>query len=182
MRHTLHRSAGFTYITVIVMVVIMGIMLGAVGQVWKTVMQRDREEELLFRGLMYKRAITQWYTPAASTKQPLPLTKLEDLVKDPTSLEKKRYLPRLYADPMTGKEWGVVKDQTGGIIGVVSTSTDDAFKTTKFPEELKELEGKKKYSEWQFVYTKQQTQPGTGGSGSTGGGNTGDGNPRPPGF
>ena len=41
---------GFTYILALTVVMIMGIMLGMVGQSWKTIKQRDLEEEMIFRG------------------------------------------------------------------------------------------------------------------------------------
>ena len=41
---------GFTYILALTVVMIMGIMLGMVGQSWETIKQRELEEELVFRG------------------------------------------------------------------------------------------------------------------------------------
>lgn len=138
---------GFTYVLALVIIMIMGIMLGAVGQSWKTIMQRDREEELLFRGTQYKDAITRWYKIRKT-----PLRDLNNLVLDPTSLTKVRYLRRLYTDPMTNKEWTVISDANKGISGVASTSPLKPFKVGGFPEDLKDLSDKSKYSDWQFVY------------------------------
>ena len=52
---------GFTFLAVIFMVMIIGIMLGLTGQSWKTAMKREREKELLFRGSQIKEAIENWY-------------------------------------------------------------------------------------------------------------------------
>ncbi|HXE95782.1 MAG TPA: type II secretion system protein [Dongiaceae bacterium] len=41
---------GFTYILALTVVIIMGIMLGMVGQSWETIKQRELEEELIYRG------------------------------------------------------------------------------------------------------------------------------------
>ncbi len=159
-------DAGFTYIAVLVMIVIMGIMLGAVGQSWRTVMKREREEELFFRAGQIREAIIRWNKPRPGQHIATPLRDLKDLLKDPRSMAKIRYLRRLYLDPITGKEWKVIQDPSGvrGIIGVASTSDDEPLRKGGFPEEYAEFEGKTKYSEWQFVYSplKPGTKKGTG--------------------
>jgi type II secretory pathway pseudopilin PulG len=154
-------AAGFTYIGALVIVTVMGIMLGIVGQSWQTIMKREREEELIWRGMQYLNAIEKWYKPAAGQHVSTPLQDLKHLVKDPRSLSTVRYLRRLYPDPVTDKEWQVIKDPNRGIVGVASTSEAKPLKRGNFPEALKEFEGKSKYSEWQFVYKFQQPgQPG----------------------
>jgi len=156
----LRSSAGFTYIMALVIVVIMGIMLAAVGQSWKMLMDREREEELLFRGSQYKDAITSWYKPRPGQRPPPALTDLKDLLKDPNTLSNTRYLRNLYKDPMTDEDWVTIRGgTTGGIIGVFSTissSRKQPIKQANFPTGLEEFEGKTRYSEWKFVY-----QPGT---------------------
>ena len=61
------------------------------------------------------------------------------------------YLRKNYLDPITGKEWQLIKDPAKGITGVVSSSEQEPLKKANFPEEFKEFEGKTKYMEWQFV-------------------------------
>jgi type II secretory pathway pseudopilin PulG len=158
---------GFTYILALTIVMIMGIMLGMVGQSWKTIKQREQEKELLFRGSQIKEAIENWNNPNYPTKggkQRHQLMDLKDLLQDPYSLTKMRYLPhsyaaeldvknpkcapncakiKIYQDPMTGKEWTVIRGtigpngntpapsgtQGGGIIGVASKSDETPFRT-----------------------------------------------------
>src|ERR1035438_8599896 len=98
-RKKLNRN-GFTYLLALVIIMIMGIMLGVMGQSWKTIVQRDREEELLFRGSQIRDAITRWYKPRPGQPPPTPLHDLKDLLEDPRSLTKIHYLRRLYTDPM----------------------------------------------------------------------------------
>jgi type II secretory pathway pseudopilin PulG len=143
----------------IVAIVIVGIMLGATGQIWSTIMKREREEELIFRATMIRNAIERWYKPMPGQHAVTPLNELKHLLEDPRALQKTRYLSRLYLDPLTGKEWALVKDATGGVVGVASTSEEEPLKTAGFPEEFKGLEGKRKYSEWKFVYDKAAEQP-----------------------
>jgi len=125
---------GFTYLAAIFMVMIIGIMLGLTGQSWSTIMKREREKELLFRGSQIKEAIENWYNPGYTVQgvkrqSTIPLMDLKDLLQD-TSLTKIKYLPQSYAvelddrnpkcapdcakikiyqDPMTGKEWRIIK-------------------------------------------------------------------------
>ena len=154
------NSKGFTYLTAMLLVMVMGVMLSAVGQSWKTIMQREREEELLFRGMQYKDAITRWYKPRPGQGQHVatPLRDLKDLLQDPRSLTTVRYLRRLYTDPVTGKEWGVIADPSKGISGVVSTSVDKPMKIAGFPDDLSDFAGKETYADWKFMYNQQ---PGT---------------------
>jgi type II secretory pathway pseudopilin PulG len=126
---------GFTFLTAIFMVMIIGIMLGLTGQSWKTIMKREREKELLFRGSQIKEAIENWYNPNYSVNgvkwnASHPLMKLEDLLQNPYSLSTLRYLPQNYdvkldtkdpkcapncadrkilQDPITGKEWTILR-------------------------------------------------------------------------
>ena len=81
---------------------------------------------------------------------------LKDLLKDPRSLATVRYLRKIDPDPITGKEWVIIKDPVKGIIGVASSSDAEPLKQAGFPEEYKLFEKKTKYSEWQFVYNPAQ--------------------------
>ena len=151
----LKSSDGFTYLAALLLVVVMGIMLGAASQSWTMIMQREREKELLFRGAQIKDAIARWNKGGAGVK-PMPLSDLKALLKDPRSTSSIRYLRRLYTDPLTNKEWTPITDQSKGIIGVQSTSEEQPLKQdfSDYPAdstEFKMFGGKKKYSEWLFV-------------------------------
>jgi type II secretory pathway pseudopilin PulG len=154
-------SGGFTYLAALFMIMIMGIMLGAIGQSWSVLMKREREEELFFRGNQIKNAITAWYAPKPGKHVATAPKELKDLLKDPRSLTTVRYLRQLYTDPVTGEEWKVITGPVKGsamigIIGVASTSDEKPLKQADFPDDYKTFEGKTKYSEWQFVYGQAQ--------------------------
>jgi type II secretory pathway pseudopilin PulG len=152
----LKSSPGFTYIAVLVLVVVMGIMLGAASQSWTMIMKRDREKELLFRGAQIRDAIESYRIKSGTGRQPMPLKDLKDLLKDPRSTSNIRYLRKLYTDPLTNKEWKVISDPQKGIVGVASTSEEEPLKKdfTDYPKDSPEFAmfgGKLKYSEWAFV-------------------------------
>jgi len=153
----LQNKNGFTYLMALILIMIMGIMLGAVGQSWQTIMKREKEAELLFRGSQIKEAITAWNTPSKTVGQiqqvVTPLTDLKHLLEDPRTVDKKRYLRRMYTDPLTDKEWVIIRDpMTKAITGVASSSQDTPLKVDNFPDDLKDLAGKQKYSDWRFIY------------------------------
>ncbi len=149
-------NKGFTYLMALILIVIMGIMLGAIGQSWQTIMKREKEAELIFRGSQIKDAITAWNTPAKSVGQiqqvATPLTDLKHLLEDPRTVDRKRYLRRMYTDPVTDKDWVIIRDPIKGIIGVASSSPDKPLKVDNFPDNLKDLAGKEKYSDWKFIF------------------------------
>ena len=124
-------------------------------------------------------------------------TDLQALVSGSVSAAKVHYLrPSSLIDPITGKDWALVKDASQRIIGVASTSEAEPLKKANFPFDLDptDFEAKKKYSDWQFLCNKfpkpggaggvtglggsanpGTTGGGTGNSGTTGPGTTGPG-------
>src|SRR6202035_4207161 len=115
------EAAGFTYIGLLIAVVILGIGLSAVGTVWRTQAQREREQELLFIGREFKTAIAAYYR-AGGHQFPQDVS---DLLEDKRWPEPRHFLRRLYADPMTGaQDWTIVRsDLLGGITGIASSSS-----------------------------------------------------------
>src|SRR3954467_5172489 len=114
-------AAGFTYIGLLVLVVLIGILLSAAGEVAATAIQRERETQLLWVGREYRTAIGRYWRH----KRAFPQT-LEELLGDatPDSPIQVRYLRRLYPDPMTNVvDWVLVRaPPNGGIMGVASSS------------------------------------------------------------
>ncbi len=142
-------DAGFTYLTALFVVAIIAGGLALVGEVWQTSGMRAKEEELLFTGNQYRRAIQRYVLSGMGQYPPT----LDDLIKDPRRPTTERYLRRIYPDPMTGKEWGIMKAPSGGIQGVYSLSEEKPFKVSGFKLRDRAFEGAQKYSDWKFVYT-----------------------------
>ena len=156
---------GFTFLGLLIIVAIMGVGLLAVGEVWHSARQREKEQELLFVGNQFRRAISSYYrhAPAANKQQPYP-TRLEDLLKDPHYLSTQRYLRKIYPDPISGSsEWGVVT-KNGGIYGVYSLSEEAPIKQGNFRPSEKYFEGKTKYSDWLFMYVPGKNSSTAGGT------------------
>jgi len=146
------KSAGFTYISVLILVVIAGIALTGASRYWSIAVKRDKEAELLFRGDQIEKAIESYYNSAKGGQQKYPRT-LKDLLKDNRHHIIKKHLRKIYQDPMTKDgEWEKILDSGGGIKGVYSKSTDKPLKTGGFTKEYKDFEDSEKYSDWKFTH------------------------------
>lgn len=148
------RSAqfGFTYIGVLIFVFIAGIGLGAVGPMWGGVQKREREKQLIFVGHEFRRAIGMYYQGSGGGDKRFPM-QLEDLLRDPRFRDTRRYLRRIYLDPMTNTtDWGLIELPGRGIIGVYSKSTEEPKKKSGFLLEDANLNEKKTYQEWKFTF------------------------------
>lgn len=146
------RSAGgFTYIGVLVLVALVGLVLAAAGQIWHTLQQREKEQELLFIGNEFRVALTRYAQGASGQVGRAPMH-LEDLLKDPRAPGIRRYLRKIYPDPMTGSaEWGMISGPNGEIFGVYSLSDAEPIKKSNFGVADRQFEGRTKYSEWVFM-------------------------------
>ena len=124
---------------------------GSMVQMYQTQTQREKEEQLLFVGDQYRRAISSYYnTMPPGSARSLPPS-LEALLSDHRFTTPVQHLRKSYEDPMTGgNDWGVVT-QSGGIAGVYSQSEKPSFKTTGFLPMYKSFEGKTAYTDWKFV-------------------------------
>lgn len=99
----MNNRAGYSLVILMMAAFVLAVGLLVAIPVWETQVQREKEEELIFRGRQYVEAVRLYLAknPATFPKS------LDELVKG-------RFLRRLYRDPMTkdGK-WNVVV-QYGG--------------------------------------------------------------------
>jgi type II secretory pathway pseudopilin PulG len=122
-------------------ILVMGVASAGVAQLWSTQVKREKEEELLFRLNQYRRAIAQF----RAERNRLP-RELKDLLEDRTQLQTRRYLRRIYKDPITGKDdWklALVVDRAGIVSGISD------LKSRAEGKPLKSIVGKKdSYQDW----------------------------------
>lgn len=151
-RNNRQGCGGFTYLGLLLVIIVMGVILGSAMEVWHTSVQREKERELIFVGNQFRMAIGLYYLSHAKYPH-----NLEDMLKDPQYAYTKRYLRKLYRDPMTGSnEWGVVRGANGGIVGVHSLSEKAPIKIAGFGVTGNSFDGAVKYSEWVFAYRQRQ--------------------------
>jgi type II secretory pathway pseudopilin PulG len=142
-----------------IVIATLGAGLAAAGTIWHAVQQRAREQELLFIGLQYRRAIQQYYAVAAGGNRYPP--SLEALLLDERAPSIRRYLRRPYRDPLTQlPTWGLLQAPQGGIMGIYSLAEGKPIKQGNFPLILNWEVGLASYGDWKFAYV-PLTTPGS---------------------
>jgi type II secretory pathway pseudopilin PulG len=153
------HSAGFTYLSLLILIAIIGIVTATTLQLGSALQRYAAEEELLEIGTEFRHALISYAnaTPAGQKRTP---SSLQDLLKDPRYPNPRRHLRKLYIDPITGKEeWGIVELSEGsGILGVHSLSDKQPIKVGNFDVMFQDFEGKSSYREWKFMPPIQQGQ------------------------
>ncbi len=158
---------------------VMAVLMTAALPTWKQIMLREKEDELIFRGEQYARAIGAYQRKFANASPP----SIDLLVEQ-------HFLRRKYKDPLAidkDGEFGLIRlsnqsgsgasgapqggtaaqsgslassssSNSGPIIGVVSKNPGKSLRTYKDHDH---------YNEWQFMALQQSTQGGTTGAGRT---------------
>jgi type II secretory pathway pseudopilin PulG len=145
------REGGFTYLSLLLIIAAMGFGMAAFGQLASQQAMREKEAELLFIGDAYRQAIAQYYQMGPGGHKRYPET-LEQLLKDERFSFDRRYLRKLYRDPVTGGNFELVKAPEGGIMGVFSASEVAPVRSANFPPEYAAFESAQRLNEWQFLY------------------------------
>lgn len=152
----MRRQQGFVYAGLLVALVVMGIALAALGDAWHGVQRRERERELLFVGRQFRQALLQYYrqAPAGAPRYPF---QLEDLLRDPRVPSMKRYLRKIYVDPMTGSaEWALIRGADGAIYGIHSLSQERPLKRARFARADQTFVEATSYADWVFMFSPGQ--------------------------
>ncbi len=150
----LNDQRGSAYFFVMFAIVVMSISITAAAKQWKTVVQREKEADLLARGIEIQQAIGFYYQKRqleGSVNGGYPLT-LEELTKKPT-----QFLRKVYKDPITGEDWEYVRDPGGRIKGVRSLAKIAPIKQHQFPPPVFHFENLTKYYDWVFQYPSAST-------------------------
>ncbi|MEW5770309.1 MAG: prepilin-type N-terminal cleavage/methylation domain-containing protein [Pseudomonadota bacterium] len=145
------RQQGFTLLALLFAVALLGVGMAGLGTMWHTSLQREKEQELLFVGDQFRKAIESfWNNPPPGQQKRLP-SNLAELVLDPRFPGNVRHLRRLYLDPMSWTpEWGLEKDGGGGVIGVYSRSEGRPMKASGFAPAYESFAGATQYRGWVF--------------------------------
>ena len=160
---------------------VMAVMLGVALPVWQTAIRREREAELVFRGEQYVQAIRLFQRRYAGTFPPnvdvlVQQRFLRRRYQDPITKSDFQVLyagtgtaivdaraggpgragpgPGQVTTPLGGRPQATAPLGRGGIIGVVSTSTQTS---------LRLYNGRGRYDEWIFVAVQAATQAGAPG-------------------
>ena len=154
------REGGFTYVGLIVLVAIIGLVGAATLKADALLRRAAAEQELLEIGAAFSAALTSYAeaTPRGQLPQP---PSLEELLKDPRFPGMRRHLRKIFVDPVTGKaEWGIVWLNKGngingsggsGVLAVYSLSESKPLKQANFDARFQNFENRRHLSEWKFT-------------------------------
>src|SRR5262252_6352674 len=90
------QEQGYVLLTLLLIMAVMGIIAATLVTDIKFEIQRDREEEMIHRGVQYSRAIRAYYKKFG--RYPATIENLENT-------NQMRFLRKRYKDPMTGKDF-----------------------------------------------------------------------------
>lgn len=144
------RCRGLVLLALLLFLALSSLWVALASDVWATVRQREREEDLLFVGEQYRRAIESYWRASPGSAKTLPVS-LEVLLVDDRFPMPIHHLRRMYADPITGGELAVVREGNA-ITGVYSKSTDAPRKVAGFPPRYQHFGDAASYDQWRFVF------------------------------
>lgn len=146
------REAGFTYVGLVVLVAILGLVGAATLKVDGLLRRAQAEQELLETGAAFGEALRSYAAATPRGSPPVPPT-LQDLLKDPRFPGTRRHLRKIFVDPITGStEWGVqYQGDKVGVLAVYSLSQAQPLKLANFDARFAGFENKEHLSEWKFT-------------------------------
>lgn len=186
-------NRGYAMAALLVGMSVMAVLMSALLPVWSQMATREKEEEMIFRGKQYARAIGLWQRKYANTPPPT----VDILVEQ-------RFLRKKYKDPITNDDFqpiyanqqaqqGVSAPQGAARPGQQASATmsTPATPTGSTPTasiavgnqqgggiigvtskskdaSIKLYNGRDKYNEWLFVYIQTTQRPGQTGGGAGG--------------
>jgi len=146
------RQHGFAYVWTLLLVAFFAASSLLAVRMESSLTTRSREAELIWIGLQFRKALREYYMDNQDKPDRYPRS-LEELTDPKGQLVPKRYLRRVYIDPMTGNtDWGVVRSPAGGIIGVYSKAAGEPRKKHGLPKELESFDKAVSYRDWLFAY------------------------------
>ena len=143
---------GFTYVALMIVIAIVGLIASASLQLGALLQRRGAEEALLVVGAEFSAALDS-YAKATPAGLPTAPPSLQALLRDPRFPGVVRHLRSLPFDPLTGSAtWGVVKTpDEQGIVGIYSLSPSTPIKVGQFAPAFRGFDGKTSYADWIFV-------------------------------
>lgn len=146
-RPSTFSQGGYTLLVVVALVAVAAIGLYRAGHVLSTEQQREQEQMLLRIGTLYAEALQHYYESAPGSLKQYP-AELEQLVMDTRYIGVARHLRQIYPDPFQpSKPWGIIRNASGRITGVYSTSELQPFlRSDEAP-----TANASHYSDWKFL-------------------------------
>jgi type II secretory pathway pseudopilin PulG len=156
-------ESGYAMAALLVALAVMAVLMSVALPVWRQAAQREKEEELVWRGEQYDRAVQLYRKKFSAPGAP----NLDILIEQ-------KFLRRKYTDPITGKDFELKPAGTLGNLppGVpqpqrASGQLIGGVKSKSKAKSIRRLNGRDRYDQWEFTYkpygTKTPAQPAGGG-------------------
>lgn len=117
-------QGGFTFLGLLLAIVLLGIGLTAASEVWFTTAQRQRQAQSQWVAQEFVHAIGSYYESGPGGVKRFPKS-VDDLLEDRRSGTLRRHLRQIYVNPQTGnREWAWVTAPDGGLMGVQTPTWD----------------------------------------------------------
>jgi len=148
------RLRGHAYVMLLITVAVLAGAAATSISLGANAARRDAEQELLAVGDDFTRALRSYR--GVMSGQPLEAgmpgpRSLEDLLRDPRAPGVRRHIRQIPADPLTGRrEWGLVIDAAGGIVGIHSLADGQPIRRTGFAPGQASFENAASYRQWVF--------------------------------
>jgi len=127
------RQRGTTYLMLLFGLAVGGAALAALGTHWQQAAQRERETELLFRGLQIRDALQRFHDQTPDGQPALPQA-LDELLTDGRRPVPRHHLRQIYSDPFTSQaDWVLLRNADGGITGLHSRSGRQLLRSADLP-------------------------------------------------
>jgi type II secretory pathway pseudopilin PulG len=144
------NERGVTYLMLMFVIVLIGMATTVAAKQWKVIVQREREADLLAKGIEIQNALA-FYSAAYKAGRVMPGEVYPQTLAELTKLPKP-FLRKAYLDPMDQSEWDYLRAPTGGIMGVRSKSRAKPFRQRDFPPVVRHFEGRATYYDWVFQH------------------------------
>lgn len=153
-------QVGFAYLAVLFLVAAISISLAVTSQQIDLQLKREKEQDWLFAGMQYQRAIASYYQQAPDGIKILPKT-LDELTQDKRFVKPKHHLRQAYADPVNAnRNWQLLLNEDKQIMGVTSESSQTPLSKNQVAHALGlEDAAIGTYAEVKFIYKVQKQPP-----------------------
>ena len=143
---------GLVLIALLFMLTLVAVGALSAAEVWSTTRKHEREQQLLWVGDQYRKAVESYWKKTPGARKVLPST-IDQLLNDDRFPNPVHHLRQAYTDPMTdGQDFEIIKINNA-LVGVHSTSTDAPMKIANFPRRYSTFADATDYTQWQFVFT-----------------------------
>lgn len=151
-------ESGLAYLAVLFLVAAIAISMAVVGQNEDMLIKREKEQDWLFVGKQYQRAIASYYNQSPNGLKALP-NKVEDLLLDKRFIAPVRHLRKAYIDPLNPQQnWVLMTNSDNQMTGVYSASQATILSNKIITMYSAELESRAvSYVDIKFTFAPKET-------------------------